>query len=186
MLGDYSSKLSTQDSLLFCLPWVGWFRGASHLGTAGKEPPNIQHKEEFDGMTSKLVPAKDWNYSLRRISINLRKKEQSFLFHSSRFTCKTEDRKETFWNNFSIGKKLVDYPLRSTVPCTNKGIYLLILFIWNNLDELNLLITDQTTSAKSALTTAFFLVSYYCIYFYLNNNNSFWSIIDWKVTSYCF
>lgn len=60
-----------------------------------------------------------------------------------------------FGTNSAPKWKLLDYPLRSTVSFTIWGIYLLIPSTWNNLDELNLLITHQTRRARPALTTEF-------------------------------
>lgn len=72
-----------------------------------------------------------------------------------------------FGTNSAPKWKLLDYPLRSTVSFTIWGIYLLIPSTWNNLDELNLLITHQTRRARPALTTEFIQHWIHPFFFYL-------------------
>lgn len=56
-----------------------------------------------------------------------------------------------FWGNSASNCKCLDYPLEVNRVMCIWEIYLLIPSTWNNLDELNLLITHQKTSAKAWL-----------------------------------
>lgn len=56
--------------------------------------------------------------------------------------------------NIIVQWKGFNFPLGATVSSSIWRIYVLIPSTWNNLEELNLLITHQSASAKPALTTA--------------------------------